>query len=133
MARDVVDDRLISALHVRALTRAGFDHDADATHLVVQTGTVAALMDGHYDGDLAVGEVLARADLVIVNETEYALLPELAGARQVAVTYGAAGAALLRDGVEVARVPSRRAVGQHRLDGRAWCGRGSSGDEHRHP
>lgn len=53
-------------------------------------------------------EVLARADLVIVNETEYALLPELAGARQVAVTYGAAGAALLRDGVEVARVPAPR-------------------------
>jgi acetolactate decarboxylase len=62
MARDVVDDRLIGALHVRALTRAGFDHDADATHLVVQTGTVAALMDGHYDGDLTLGEVLARAD-----------------------------------------------------------------------
>ena len=62
MARDVVDDRLIGALHVRALTRAGFDHDAGATHLVVQTGTVAALMDGHYDGDLTLGELLSRAD-----------------------------------------------------------------------
>ncbi|MEX2100840.1 MAG: acetolactate decarboxylase [Acidimicrobiia bacterium] len=62
MARDVVDDRLIGALHVRALTRAGFDHDATATHLVVQTGTVAALMDGHYDGDLTIAEVLARGD-----------------------------------------------------------------------
>jgi len=62
MARDVVDDRLIGALHVRALTRSGFDHDASATHLVVQAGTVAALMDGHYDGDLTLGEVLARAD-----------------------------------------------------------------------
>src|SRR5260221_3870295 len=62
MARDVVDDRLIGALHVRALTRSGFDHDAAATHLVVQAGTVAALMDGHYDGDLTLGEVLARGD-----------------------------------------------------------------------
>jgi acetolactate decarboxylase len=62
MARDVVDDRLIGALHVRALNRAGFDHDADATHLVVQTGTVAGLMDGHYDGDLTLGELLARGD-----------------------------------------------------------------------
>ena len=62
MARDVVDDRLIGALHVRALTRAGFDHDAGATHLVVQTGTVAALIDGHYDGDLTIGELLERVD-----------------------------------------------------------------------
>jgi ribokinase len=53
-------------------------------------------------------EVVARADLVIVNETEYALLPELADARLVAVTYGADGAALLRDGVEIARVPAPR-------------------------
>ncbi len=59
MARDVVDDRLIGALHVRTLTRSGFDHDASATHLVIQAGTVAALMDGHYDGDLTLGEVLA--------------------------------------------------------------------------
>jgi acetolactate decarboxylase len=62
MARDVVDDRLIGALHVRALTRSGFDHDAAATHLVVQAGTVAALMDGHYDGDVTLGEVLTHAD-----------------------------------------------------------------------
>lgn len=53
-------------------------------------------------------EVVARADLVIVNETEYALLPELSAARLVAVTYGAAGAALVRDGVEIARVPAPR-------------------------
>ena len=50
--------------------------------------------------------VIARADLVIVNETEHALLPELADAALVAVTYGSAGAALLRNGQEIARVPA---------------------------
>jgi acetolactate decarboxylase len=65
MARDVVDDRLIGALHVRALTRSGLLHEVPQEHLVVQAGTVAALMDGHYDGDLRVGDLLARADLGI--------------------------------------------------------------------
>jgi acetolactate decarboxylase len=61
-ARHVVDDRLIGALHVRALTRAGLLHEPARCHEVVQSGTVAALMDGHYDGDLRLGDVLARAD-----------------------------------------------------------------------
>lgn len=52
--------------------------------------------------------VVERADLVIVNETEFALLPQLADARLVAVTYGADGAAIRRNGTEVARVPSPR-------------------------
>lgn len=53
--------------------------------------------------------LLDRTDLFIVNESEYALMPELDGARRVVVTYGAAGAAMLENGVEVARaagVPS---------------------------
>jgi ribokinase len=53
-------------------------------------------------------EVVARADLVIVNESEYAQLPELTQARRVAVTYGAAGAALLEGGREVARAGAPR-------------------------
>jgi acetolactate decarboxylase len=65
MARDVVDDRLIGALHIRALTRSGFAHDVAQEHLVLQAGTIAALMDGHYDGDVRVGDLLARADLGI--------------------------------------------------------------------
>ena len=65
MARDVVDDRLIGALHIRALTRSGLLHDVAREHLVVQAGTIAALMDGHYDGDVRVGDLLARADLGI--------------------------------------------------------------------
>jgi ribokinase len=50
--------------------------------------------------------LVARADLIIVNETEYALLPELAAASLVAVTYGSAGAALLSAGREIVRVPA---------------------------
>lgn len=44
-----------------------------------------------------------RVDLFIVNEHEYAQLPELRARPLVAVTLGAEGAILLRDGVEVAR------------------------------
>lgn len=47
-------------------------------------------------------EVVDRADLVIVNETEYALLPQLKTAKAVAVTYGAKGSALLENGRQVA-------------------------------
>src|SRR5438445_117745 len=50
--------------------------------------------------------VLERADLVIVNESEYALLPALRMARRVAVTYGADGAKLFESGVEVASAPA---------------------------
>ncbi|MGH3548861.1 MAG: ribokinase [Pseudonocardiaceae bacterium] len=46
--------------------------------------------------------VLRRADLVVVNRIEYAALPGLRDARAVAVTDGPRGAALLRDGVQVA-------------------------------
>ncbi len=53
-------------------------------------------------------ELVRRADLIIVNETEFALLPELADARLVAVTYGAQGAALRRNGREVARASAPR-------------------------
>jgi acetolactate decarboxylase len=62
VARDVVDDRLIGALHVRALTRAGLLREHARPHEVVQAGTIAALMDGHYDGDIRIGDVLERAD-----------------------------------------------------------------------
>ncbi|WP_026531501.1 PfkB family carbohydrate kinase [Arthrobacter sp. H41] len=54
-------------------------------------------------------ELIQRCDLVIVNETEYALMPELADARLVAVTYGKDGAALYERGNLVARAPGRRA------------------------
>lgn len=47
--------------------------------------------------------LIQRCDLVIVNETEYQLIPGLSDARLVAVTYGKDGSALFRDGKEVAR------------------------------
>jgi ribokinase len=47
--------------------------------------------------------VVRRCDLIIVNEAEHAALPELSSARMVAVTYGAAGAAMFRGGIEAAR------------------------------
>ncbi|MFT4211070.1 MAG: ribokinase, partial [Microbacterium sp.] len=90
--------------------------EAVLTQLEIPLPTVTALAAA-VPGFLAVNAapaqalpaaVIARADLVVVNETEYALLPELAAARRVAVTYGAAGAALFERGVEVARATAPR-------------------------
>ncbi|MGO2036548.1 MAG: ribokinase [Brevibacterium sp.] len=47
-------------------------------------------------------EVVQRADLIIVNETEYSLLPQLREAKCVAVTYGSRGSALLERGQQIA-------------------------------
>ncbi|GGM35897.1 ribokinase [Longimycelium tulufanense] len=47
--------------------------------------------------------VLERADLIVVNRAEYEGVPGVKRARTVAVTLGAEGAVLLRDGREVAR------------------------------
>jgi ribokinase len=51
-------------------------------------------------------ELLERCDLVIVNESEYALIPALASAKLVAVTYGGDGAAMIERGRKVAEAPS---------------------------
>jgi ribokinase len=55
--------------------------------------------------DLA-AELLERCDLVIVNESEYALIPALASAKLVAVTYGGDGSAMFEHGRKVAEAPS---------------------------
>ena len=47
-------------------------------------------------------EVVDRADLIIVNEYEYSQLPQLKTAKLVAVTYGAEGSALLKNGEQIA-------------------------------
>ncbi|WP_159501974.1 ribokinase [Microbacterium sp. 18062] len=104
------------ANHDATLDGVAFAADeAVLAQLEIPLATVAALVEA--PGYLAVNaapaqplppELVSRADLVIVNETEYALLPELADARLVAVTYGSAGAALIRDGDEIARVPAPR-------------------------
>ncbi|BAK36900.1 ribokinase [Microlunatus phosphovorus NM-1] len=51
-------------------------------------------------------ELRDRCDLVIVNETEAEQMPELASAKVLVITYGSKGASLLRQGREVASVPS---------------------------
>lgn len=51
-------------------------------------------------------DLVERVDLFIVNETEYAAMPELSEAKRVAVTYGASGAAMMVEGAETARVPA---------------------------
>ncbi|MRX44801.1 PfkB family carbohydrate kinase [Agromyces kandeliae] len=48
-------------------------------------------------------DLVERVDLFVVNETEYGLIPELAGARRVVVTLGADGAELRERGEVVAR------------------------------
>jgi ribokinase len=67
-------------------------------------------------------ELLALCDLVIVNEHEYSLIPELSGVDLVAVTYGSDGAALLSHGVEIARAPAVRVVPVNTVGaGDAFC------------
>lgn len=51
-------------------------------------------------------ELRDRCDLVIVNETEAEQMPELGTAKILVITYGSKGATLLRQGKEVASVPS---------------------------
>ncbi len=65
MASDIIDDRLLGALHLRALTRSGLDHDAAAEHVAFQTGTLDALMAGRYDGDTTLGALLEHGELGI--------------------------------------------------------------------
>jgi acetolactate decarboxylase len=58
----VLDERLISNLHVHALSRseAHSDHDPG---VLFQVSTIAALLDGAYDGDLSFGELAEHGDL----------------------------------------------------------------------
>ncbi|WP_087871908.1 ribokinase [Arthrobacter globiformis] len=51
-------------------------------------------------------ELLERCNLVIVNETEYELIPALAEAKLVAVTYGKDGSAMFEHGRKVAEAPA---------------------------
>ncbi|MEU8364575.1 ribokinase [Nonomuraea sp. NPDC048882] len=67
-------------------------------------------------------ELVERVDLFIVNETEYALMPELQYAKLVAVTHGGDGAALITDGAETARVPAFRTAAVNTVGaGDAFC------------
>jgi ribokinase len=67
-------------------------------------------------------ELLERCDLVIVNETEYALIPALAGAKLVAVTYGKDGSAMFEHGRRVAEAPASSVTVSNTIGaGDAFC------------
>lgn len=55
-----VDPGLIGALH---LHRVGLGGTPEATHEAFQTSTLAALLDGRYDGDVTVAELRRHGDL----------------------------------------------------------------------
>jgi acetolactate decarboxylase len=57
-----MDERLLHALHVQALRHAELHPEHDA-HVVFQTSTIGALLDGAYDGDVTMAEVLEHGDL----------------------------------------------------------------------
>jgi acetolactate decarboxylase len=58
----VLDERLISNLHVHALSRSEAHADRDPG-VLFQVSTIAALLDGAYDGDLSFGELAEHGDL----------------------------------------------------------------------
>jgi ribokinase len=67
-------------------------------------------------------ELLERCDLVIVNETEYELIPALADAKLVAVTYGKDGSAMFEHGRKVAEAPASAATVANTIGaGDAFC------------
>jgi len=92
--------------------------DALLCQLEVPTETIAyaaANFDGFFAVNLAPARhvdvaVLQRADLVVVNETEAAWYGDSLSACQgmIATTFGAAGAVLSKDGVDLARVKPPR-------------------------
>jgi alpha-acetolactate decarboxylase len=65
MPRDIIDDRLVGALHIRAMNRSAFADDAATDHVAFQAGTLNALMDGHFEGDATIADVLDHGDLGI--------------------------------------------------------------------
>jgi acetolactate decarboxylase len=58
----VLDERLVTTLHVEALRRRGL-HAEYEPHLLFQASTIASLLDGAYDGDLTFAELAEHGDL----------------------------------------------------------------------
>ena len=58
-----IDPDLIHALHLVTEDRAAARDDRAEAHHVFQSSTVQALLDSRYEGDLAIGELLAHGDL----------------------------------------------------------------------
>jgi ribokinase len=67
-------------------------------------------------------EIIDRADLIIVNDSEAQQLPEVHRAELLAITHGAGGATLYREGVEIAHTPGRHATVRNTVGaGDAFC------------
>lgn len=66
--------------------------------------------------------LVRRADLIVVNEHEYAAIDALRSARRVVVTYGSAGSALFENGERVVAVPAIAAAVVNSVGaGDAYC------------
>lgn len=65
MSVEFVDHRLIQGLHIERLRRAGADHEGAIPHVIFQTSTIAALLDGAYEGDLSIAELAKHGDFGI--------------------------------------------------------------------
>jgi len=63
VSSDIIDDRFIGSLHLRALTHQGLEHDPVSEHTAIQTGTLDALMAGEYEGDATLADVLRLGSL----------------------------------------------------------------------
>jgi acetolactate decarboxylase len=60
---DVIDGRLIGGVHLSRQRRAAFDAGVVREHEAWQVSSIQALLDGRYDGDLTLGELVAHGDL----------------------------------------------------------------------
>jgi acetolactate decarboxylase len=59
---DVIDHRLIGALHVEAVRKQGL-HPENEPHVLFQSSTIDHLLDGGFDGDLTIEELAQHGDL----------------------------------------------------------------------
>jgi len=57
----VIDERLVKALHVHTLRKRELHAERDP-HLLFQTSTIDALLDGAYDGDVTFAELAEHGD-----------------------------------------------------------------------
>ncbi len=58
-----IDPRLVSVLHLQALRHAALPAEEHAAHVAFQASTLEALLDGAYDGDLTIEQLLRHGDL----------------------------------------------------------------------
>jgi len=58
----MLDERLITALHVKTMRRNGL-HAEHEPHRLFQASTIGALLDGAYEGDVSFGELAEHGDL----------------------------------------------------------------------